>query len=240
VPARQRRASRRAWSALLLAVSVLGLAASALGQNDRSDPLCPHIVACQYEAPAFTIRVVDQQTGQPLADVHAIASWLIYGFHGRRGIMMALEAVSGPDGQLSFPAWGPIKSGTEGMVAERDPIISLFRPGYRTRLIYNSTPVGRAGTARVHAFDQPGGTFDLLSFQGDASLEIAELRKGADPLEGASLSEDDPSAFRRAYANRLRRVWTEAERLPYRSADLESLLWRLRTGIQYLDPGGGS
>ena len=186
---------------------MLGLGASAQGQNDRSDPLCPHIVACQYEAPAFTIRVIDQQTGQPLADVHAIASWLIYGFHGRRGIMMALEAVSGPDGQLSFPAWGPIQERNgRNRSLERDPIISLFRPGYRARLIYNTTPIGRAGTARVHAFDQPGGTFDLLSFQGDASLEIAELRKGADPLEGASLSEDDPSAFRRAYANRLRRA----------------------------------
>ena len=60
---------RRAWSVALLLASVLGLTASALGQNDKSDPLCPHIVACQYEAPAFSIRVVDQQTGQPLADV---------------------------------------------------------------------------------------------------------------------------------------------------------------------------
>ena len=156
MPASERRASRRVWGALLLAVSVLGLAASALGQNDRSDPLCPHIVACQYEAPAFTIRVVDQQTGQPLADVHAIASWLIYGFHGRRGIMMALEAVSGPDGQLSFPAWGPIKSGTEGMVAGRDPIITLFRPGYRTSidLQRNTSGASRHGASACLSTDR--------------------------------------------------------------------------------------
>jgi hypothetical protein len=119
VPASQRRASRRAWSALLLAVSVLGLGASAQGQNDRSDPLCPHIVACQYEAPAFTIRVVDQQTGQPLADVHAIATWLFYGGPRRRGPLTVLEAVSGPDGGLSFPAWGPIRSGVKGLGSDR-------------------------------------------------------------------------------------------------------------------------
>ncbi len=70
----------------------------------QSDPLCPHIVACEYEAPAFTIRVVDQQTGQPLADVHAIASWVVYGGPRRRGLLMAIEAVSGPDGRLSL--WG--------------------------------------------------------------------------------------------------------------------------------------
>ena len=51
----------------------------------QSDPLCPHIVACEYEAPAFTIRVVDQQTGQPLGDVHAIATWLVYGFRAAEG-----------------------------------------------------------------------------------------------------------------------------------------------------------
>ena len=150
------RARRRVWSGMLLVVSLFGLVASALGENDRSDPLCPHIVACQYEAPAFMIRVVDQHTGQPLADVHAIASWLVYGFHGRRGVLMALEAVSGPDGQLSFPAWGPVRSGAEGLIAGRDPLISLFRPGYHARLIYNATLIGQAETARVHAFDHPG------------------------------------------------------------------------------------
>ena len=234
------RARRRVWSGMLLVVSLFGLVASALGENDRSDPLCPHIVACQYEAPAFMIRVVDQHTGQPLADVHAIASWLVYGFHGRRGVLMALEAVSGPDGQLSFPAWGPVQSGAEGLIAGRDPLISLFRPGYHARLIHNATLIGQAETARVHAFDHPGATFELLPLQGSPALAIVEFRNGADPLEGTTLSEHDPSAFRRVYANRLRRIWAEADRLPYRSPDLESLLWRLKTGVQYLDPGGGS
>ena len=177
MPASPRRRESPSLGALLLVVSVLGLAASALGQNDQSDPLCPHIVACQYEAPAFTIRVVDQQTGQPLADVHAIAAWLVYGGHGRRGVLMALEAVSGPDGQLSFPAWGPVRSGIEGVVPGRDPMISLFRPGYRARLIYNATPLEPSDTARVHAFDQAGETFQLLPFQGTTAEVIVELRK---------------------------------------------------------------
>jgi hypothetical protein len=231
---------RQGVTLVLLLASVVGVVASAPAQNDRSDPLCPHIVACQYEAPAFTIRVVDQQTGQPLADVHAIAAWLIYGFHGRRGVLMALEAVSGADGQLSFPAWGPVKSGVEGLVPARDPLISLFRPGYRAKLILNSPPINQSETARVHAFDRAGETFELVRLSDtSAAAVIAELRKAADPLEGTSLSEHDASSFRRIYANRLRNVRTIAEHLEAKSADLESLLWRLRTGIEYLDPGGG-
>jgi hypothetical protein len=224
---------------VLLLASVFGLTASALGQNDRSDPLCPHIVACQYEAPAFTIRVVDQQTGQPLADVHAITGWLAWGFHGSRAVLMVLEAVSDADGQLFFPAWGPVKSGVPGLLGGRDPLISLFRPGYRTKLIYNATPIGQPETARVHAFDPAGRTFELSRFQGSPTEETAELRKGGDPLEGTTMSEHDPLSFRRAYANRLRRVRAKAQSLPYRSPDLESLLWRLKTGTEYLDPGGG-
>ena len=144
MPATKTMIGRKGVPLALLLVSMVGIVASAPAQNDRSDPLCPHIVACQYEAPAFTIRVVDQQTGQPLADVHAIAAWLIYGFHGRRGVLMALEAVSSADGQLSFPAWGPVKSGVEGLVPARDPLISLFRPGYRAKLILNSPPLNQS------------------------------------------------------------------------------------------------
>jgi hypothetical protein len=238
VPAILGRAGRRVGSVLLLFASLFGLAASAPAENDRSDPLCPHIVACQYEAPAFTIRVVDQQTGQPLADVHAIAAWLVYGFHGRQGVLMALEAVSGPDGQLSFPAWGPVRSGVEGLVGGRDPLVSLFRPGYRTQLLLNATPIERSDTARVHAFEKAGSTVKLVSFHGSPAETVSELRTAATPLEGTTLSQDDPLPFRRAYANRLRRVKIEAERSDHRSGDLDSLLWRLSTGIIFLDPGG--
>jgi hypothetical protein len=196
-------------------------------------------VACQYEAPAFTIRVVDQQTGQPLADVHAIAAWLVYGFHGRRGVLMALEAVSGADGQLSFPAWGPVKSGVEGLVLARDPLISLFKPGYRAKLILNSSPISQSETARVHAFDQAGHVFELTPLSNDLLDTITELRKARNPLEGATVSDSDPQPFKRIYVNRLRRVRAEAGRLPRQHSDVELLLWGLDADINSFGLGGG-
>jgi hypothetical protein len=230
-------AGRQATSVALLVASVLGLTASALGENDRSDPLCPHIVACQYEAPAFTIRVVDQQTGQPLADVHAIAAWLIYG--RRWGVLMVFEAVSGPDGQLSFPAWGPVKSGVQGMVPRRDPIISLFRPGYRAKLIYNATPIGQPDAARVHAFEQAGQSFELMPFQGNTGETLSELRKARDPFEGATVSDNHPDSFKRLFVNRLRLVRSEAARLPQQDRDVELLLWGIDADLKSLGMGGG-
>ena len=73
----------------LLLVLLGGMAAYA---QTKSDPLCPHIVACEYEAPPFTIRVVDKQTGQALANVHGIATWIAYGGPRRRWPLMVLEA----------------------------------------------------------------------------------------------------------------------------------------------------
>jgi hypothetical protein len=212
------------------------LAASAPAENDRSDPLCPHIVACQYEAPAFTIRVVDQQTGQPLADVHAIAAWLVYG--RRWGVLMLLEAVSGPDGQLSFPAWGPLKSGVEGMVSRRDPIISLFRPGYRAKLIYNATPPGQPDAARVHQFEQAGDTFYLVPLQGTANDSLADLRKADDAFDGASLGQNAPVSFRKAYVQRLRLVRAEVDRLPRTTPEVERFLKLLDDDIRFFETGG--
>jgi hypothetical protein len=227
---------RQAWSAFLLFAWVVGLAASASGQ---SDPLCPHIVACEYEAPAFTIRVVDQQTGQPLADVHAIASWVFYGGPRRRGLLMVLEAVSGPDGWISFGGWGPVRSGVEGLLPGNDPLISLFRPGYRAQFVYNATPLGQPHTVRVHAFDQAGQTFELMQVPLAPAETIAELWKAVDPFEGATLSQFDSPSIRRAYLNRLRRVRVEAERLPRHLPDHEHLLWAIDSGIRLFESGGG-
>ena len=132
------RHGHRTLSAGLLLICLIGMAAYA---QTKSDPLCPHIVACEYEAPAFTIRVVDKQTGQPLAGIHGIATWIAYGGPRRRWPLMVLEAVSGPDGQLTFPAWGPARSGTEGVLPGYDPMISLFLPGYRAQLDPQRHPI---------------------------------------------------------------------------------------------------
>jgi hypothetical protein len=219
----------------LLAVWLLGLSAFASG---KSDPMCPHIVACEYEAPSFTIHVVDQITGQPLADVHAIATWLFYGGPRRRGPLMVLEAVSGSDGRLTFPAWGPIRSGVEGVLPSRDPFISLFRPGYRALLIYNDPPPEQSDNARVRAFERSGHTFGLTPFRGSIDETITELRKADDPFEGNTITQRDPLPFRQAYVSRLRRVRAEVRRFPTGMPQITRFLRVLDEDIRLLGAGG--
>ena len=213
----------------------LGLAGDVPGT--KSDPLCPHIVDCEYEAPAFTIRVVDKQTGQPLAGIHGIASWIAYGGPRRRWPLMVLEAVSGPDGQLSFPAWGPVRSDAEGVLPGYDPVISLFLSEYRAGLIHNASTLGQPDTARVRPFNPAGRAFQLDPFQGSTADTMAELRNAGNPFGGATLSEYDPEPFQRTYVTRLRRIRAEAERLPY-DRDVGQLFWRLDSSIRLFTRGG--
>src|SRR5262249_48540523 len=80
---------------------------------------------CTFESPAFTFTVVDAETRQPLADVHALAEWESIGTTGRRsGPLVALDAVSASDGGLSFPGWGPLKGSRGGLEIGRDPVIT--------------------------------------------------------------------------------------------------------------------
>jgi hypothetical protein len=225
-----RPSQRQAFGACLTFALVLGLVVFTWGQ---SDPLCPQLVDCEYEAPAFAIRVVDQQSGQPLADVHALATWLVYGGHGGRTPLVVLEAVSAADGTISFPAWGPIRSGAAGIEPSRDPVISLFHPAYRVLRVRNHTPLGQPDTVRVHAFQQAGHRFELSTLQGGSPAEIAaNLREAANPFDGSTLSERHPSPMRQAYLNRMRLIRAEAERLPRSFSGLEQLLWAIDSNIR--------
>ena len=203
----------------------------------QSDPLCPYIGGCEYEAPAFSIRVVDQETGQPLPDVHAMAVWNQYGPHGNKGPVMALDAVSDADGVISFPAWGKVRGGSTGLIPGQDPGVSLYRPGYRTLVIVNPTPTGRPLNTQVHAFLRKDTTYALSRFQGSLAETLVELRKAARPFTGTGASRYDPAAIRQVYINRWIRVRAAAAGLPQENADVAQFLWGLNEGIELFQRG---
>src|SRR5262245_50755221 len=96
---------------------------------------------CMYESPAFTFTIVDAETQARLADVHALVEWQVHGPGGRlNGPLIVMDAVSQSDGVLAFPAWGPLEGPADGIGIGRDPIISVFKPGYKALLIYNGDP----------------------------------------------------------------------------------------------------
>ena len=125
---------------IFAAIAIVG--AFVAPRSAEANLLCKWFGRCFYESPGFRIRVVDKETGQPLADVHALAEWASYAVGRENGPFMVQDATSGPDGMLAFPPWGPMRGYRGGLVLNSDPVITLLKPGYRTRVLNNAFPIG--------------------------------------------------------------------------------------------------
>lgn len=196
--------------------------------------LCKWFGRCFYESPGFRFTVVDRETGQPLADVHALAEWVQYGPYGRNGPLMVQDASSGSDGALSFLAWGPIRGSIAGLVLNHDPVISLFKPGYRVLAVFNVP--GTDETARVRGLRQDGETFALEPFHGTPEEWVEQLRKVWVSL-ATPRSDEQTLRFRDPYLNRVRRLWAEREKLPERFASPGQFFWSLEGALKFLEEG---
>src|SRR5262249_39971024 len=157
---------------------------------------------CYYQSPGFRFRVTDRETGQPMADVHALAEWVQKGSHGRNGPLMVLDAVSGADGWLKFPGWGPTRGSSGGLVLNLDPRITLFKPGYQTLLVENAHPQGATDTTRVRPFGQDGHTFAMDPFRGSPEEWMSQLEKAIYPPTSGGGSDEQLLQFRTPYGNR--------------------------------------
>jgi hypothetical protein len=218
---------------------LVGLAAGPSAEAENFE--CTVFGRCFYESPGFRIRVVDKETGQPLEGVHALAEWQRYGLHGRNGPLMAQEAVSGPDGWLTFPAWGPVRGSASGLVINTDPGITLFKPGYVYRerglwYISNAIPIGLHGTDRVHRFYQDGETFAMAPFRGTAEEWLEQIAK-LDIGLATSRSDEQSLEFRGPYLNRLRLVWAEREKYAERLRAPGQFFWHVEREIKFLEQG---
>ena len=170
-------------------------------------------IACTYQGKAFTVIVVDSETMQPVADVHALAEWQMVGAHGRNGPLMVQDAISGADGVLRFPKWGPVAGPVSGLMIGADPVLTLFKAGYQPVVEGNRVWPPATETEEIRRVGHDGGTIQLVPFRGSATSWLKQLRQLADP-------QAIPSApavlrkFRTPYLNRFSRLWAEVEGLP--------------------------
>src|SRR5919198_3679602 len=173
-------------------------------QSAHADQPCEVVpLPCTFEALPFTFAVVDAETRQPLADVHALAEWQGHGAGGRLdGPLMVLDAVSGHDGVLRFPAWGPIEGPATGIGVGRDPVITLFKAGYKGLVINNGDPPGTKETQRVRRFYQDGRRYALEPFRGTPREWAAELWRVGRPM-AAPASDELLRKFREPYLRRV-------------------------------------
>lgn len=218
----------------LLAMWMMSIVIFTFPRSANANIICEWFGYCVYESPAFKIKVVDSETGQPLAGVHALAEWIQYGYHGSGGPLMAVDALSGSDGVLDFPKWGPIRGSSGGLVLNQDPVISLFRPGYLTVIINNQS--ARDERARVRGLNQEGQTYKLEQFKGPVGAWIKELRRAANPNR-TGLSVLAEGNIREAYLNRTLRIEIEAKKLRPANKETDELLDYLARDIKFLSGG---
>jgi len=223
---------------LALAVGALVLASPLAPRPAQANILCKWFGQCFYESPGFRITVVDKETGQPLADVHALAEWVQYGFHGRNGPLMVQDAVSRRDGVLTFPAWGRIRGSNAGLVINSDPVVTLYKAGYKVLAIFNAVPIGIEETDQVRGFFQDGQTIAIEPIQWSPAEWVEQLQKAAYPGTKGSTSKEQILQFRVPYLNRFRRIWAERDKVSPRHKEPGEFFWDIEREIKFLEEGG--
>jgi hypothetical protein len=211
----------------IVAALVLALCLSAPSAV-RANPLCRAVGVCLYASPGFELTVLDAATGAPLPGVYGWAEWVQYGTHGIGGAVMVQDVVSGPDGRLVFPRWGPTLGSRAGLVLGSDPAVILFKPGYTTLLVDNVVPPGASQHAMRRGFRHDGQRVRLPAFGGSPAEWVEELRRLIYPALSSYVSEAARTRFREAYRRRLTRARAELGRLP---ADLAEAT-QLRIGLE--------
>jgi len=193
-------------------VVVVVLGGLLIWASAQAGPCAVVAAPCIYEGLPFTVVAIDAETRAPIAGVHVLAEWVMWGRGGQDGPLMVQDSESGGDGRAQFPKWGPIRGYAAGLVRGNDPVISLFKPGYEVAVIENRFPPDRDPDDRVRRFNQDGETVALVPFRGTPQSWTHQLRM-AEP-QSAQLGEERLRQFRSPYLNRLRRVHTEYLLLP--------------------------
>jgi hypothetical protein len=199
---------KKHWWLLIAGTSLLAL----FVPRARLELGCATIWRC-YQSPAFNLTVIDAESGQPVIFVHAIAEWVQYGYHGAGPPLVTIDAVSGPDGIISFPSWGPIPGSRGGLHHNEDPIISLFKPGYNALVLWNDSFPGDAEYTGRRWASHDGRTIPLEPFHGSRLAWYGQLDKAQRGYASGGhaakiLQTENP------YVNRLQRVLTEVRQLP--------------------------
>lgn len=128
-----------------------------------------------YTASPIDARVVDAQTGQPVAGASIIANWqLVTGSldgERKRGQLEVKETTTDAEGRFHFDGFTK-PNPTLGELRDQDPQILIFKPGYRPKRITNDygtrTPVLIGATRASQA---NGTTIGLQRYAADPAEE---------------------------------------------------------------------
>ena len=223
--------SRWALATILIASVVWPHAAD----SDQPCEVVP--MPCTFESLPFKFKVADAETHQLLADVHALAEWQTEGVGGRaNGPLMVKDTVSDSDGLISFDAWGPIEGPWTGLVIGSDPVVTLFKTGYKAMILNNGyLPPGRE-RERVRRFVRKDSTHALEPFRGTPEEWLRELQR-VYAGRAFSRSDDQSLKFRVPYSNRLKLISNERDKTPADERRVGRFFWHVDRELKFLEEG---
>jgi len=149
---------------------------------------------------------------------------------------MALDSTSGTDGGLTFPAWGPLEGPVTGLGVGRDPVLSLFKSGYRVLIIENEISRYGEERERIRRAGQNARTYEMGAFNGPPQDWLEQLRAVRIGL-AVSRSDEDTLKFRGPYLRRLRLVEAERGRVPAAQPFEGSFFWHVDRELKLLEEG---
>ncbi len=118
---------------------------------------CNLIFSEYYRAPQTKLTIIDASTKEPVEGAVVLANWPIssrssYDGGGVAGSLAFFEKLTDANGEVEFPAWGPLRSGTWNRSVElTGPNILIFKRGYEYLKLRNSS------------FVYPGNTYPMAS-----------------------------------------------------------------------------
>jgi hypothetical protein len=85
-----------------------------------------------YSSAAFHARIVDDRTSEPIAGAVVVVLWrTVDAYRDTFGsVYLHDEMVTGPDGRIEFPRWGPRTLHYDYYLDARDPEIWVLKRGY--------------------------------------------------------------------------------------------------------------
>jgi hypothetical protein len=149
---------------------------------------------------------------------------------------MVLDVRSDPEGVLKFPGWGPIEGPWDGIGIGRDPVITLFKSGYKAAILNNGYLPPAREQERVRRATQDGRMYELERFVGTPEEWMAELRRVWHGV-ATPRSEERTLRFRAQYLHRLELVAAERDKFPLGERQPGKFAWHLDRELTFLREG---
>lgn len=130
-----------------------------------------------YWAKEIRGRVVDAETGAPVAGAVVVARWVLFwpgpahGGHG--GALNTVEVTTDKDGMYSIPSWGPRPSPPIAYLDYMDPEIRLFKSNYYPEILSNTVVIEHRSRSWVRSSEWDGKTIPLKPFKNNDWSDFA-------------------------------------------------------------------